>query len=222
LRRITIITGYFGSGKTEIAINLALEETFKYDKVAINDLDVVNPYFRSRDLAELFKLYSIELISPKGRLLQTDLPIVSGEFYGVLHDPDYRIIIDAGGDKEGALVLGQYFHEWMDLDPEMLFVFNCYRPEVSTIRGALTAVKRIEDASRLKVSGIINNANIGNETTIADISKGYEISCLLAERLNVPLIYTCISSDLQKEAEGFIRNHKVKFIKRYLQLPWER
>jgi RecA/RadA recombinase len=221
LQRITIITGYFGSGKTEIAINLALQETLKYEHVAVNDLDVVNPYFRSRDLADLFRLYCIDLISPKGRLSQTDLPIVSGEFFRVLHDPDYRIIIDAGGDKEGALVLGQYYHEWLNLKPEMLFVLNRFRPEVSTLEGALEAVKRIEDASRLKVTGIINNANIGEATTMADIYKGFDLCSSLAEMLNVPVVCTCISSNLRNEAEDFALAHKVKFIKRYLKLPWE-
>jgi RecA/RadA recombinase len=221
LHRITIITGYFGSGKTEIAINLALQETLKVEKVAINDLDVVNPYFRSRDLGELFRLYCIDLISPKGRLAQTDLPIVSGELFRVLHDPDYRIIIDAGGDKEGALVLGQYYQEWLNLKPEMLFVLNCFRPEVSTPEGALEAVKRIEEASRLKVTGIINNANLGGATAIADVYKGFDQSSQLAEMLNIPLVCTCISQHLRKEAEDFASGHKVKFIKRYLKLPWE-
>ena len=221
MRRITIITGYFGSGKTEIAINLALQETLNYKKVAINDLDVVNPYFRSRDLADLFQLYGIDLISPKGRLSKSDLPIVSGEFFRVLHDPDYRIIIDVGGDKEGALVLGQYYHEWQDLKPVMLFVLNCFRPEVSTLEGALEAVKRIENASRLKVSGIINNANIGQATTMAEVCKGFDQSLSLAEKLTVPVICTCISSHLRKEAEDFASDHHVKFIKRYLKLPWE-
>lgn len=219
--KITIITGYFGSGKTEIAINLALQETLRYEKVAINDLDVVNPYFRTRDLEDIFNLYTIDLISPKDRLSQTDLPIVTGEFMRVLHDPDYRIIIDVGGDHQGALVLGQYYHEWQDLNPEMLFVFNCFRPEVSTIDGAINALKRIEEASRLKMTGIINNANIGAKTTMAEIKKGLELSSLLAEKLNIPLVSTCISSNLRDDAEEFAREHNVKFIKRYLKLPWE-
>ena len=82
-------------------------------------------------------------------------------------------------------------------------------------------MKRIEEASRLKITGIVNNSNLGEETTIADVSKGYDLSCLLAEKLNVPLICTCVSSHLRREAEDFARGHKVKFINRYLKLPWE-
>jgi hypothetical protein len=91
------LTGHFGSGKTEIAINMAITEKKRYEKVAINDLDIINPYFRTRDVAELFQRNGIELIAPVNRLATSDLPIVSGEIYRVLHDERYRIIIDAGG-----------------------------------------------------------------------------------------------------------------------------
>ena len=218
---ITILAGHYGSGKTEIAINLALTDRQKYEKVAISDLDIINPYFRSRDVAHLFQQNDVELISPKNRLATSDLPIVSGEIYRVLHDSRYRIIIDAGGDKEGATALGQYFHEWKGLNPKLLFVLNCNRPYVSRLEGALDTVQQIEKATRLKVTGIINNANIGSETTMPDIQKGLVLSQSLSERLEIPLLYTTISAHLKVEAEDFAQQHKVKFIQRYMKLPWE-
>jgi hypothetical protein len=219
--KLTILTGHFGSGKTEIAINLALSESIEYEKIAINDLDVINPYFRSRDAESLFQLHGVELISPKGPLSSADLPIVSGEIYRVLHDPRYRIIVDAGGDLEGAIVLGQYYYDWKDLYPEMFFVLNACRPDVSTLAGAVAAVERIERASRLKVTGIINNTNLGEATTIFEISKGLELANLLAEKLQVPLNYTCISTHLRETAREFADSQPVKFIQRILKLPWE-
>jgi hypothetical protein len=220
-QRITIISGHFGCGKTEIAINLALRERQRYEKVAINDLDIINPYFRSRDAANTFLQNDIELISPMSHLAASDLPIVSGEMYRILHDHRYRIIIDAGGDKDGATALGQYYHEWKGLNPELLFVLNMNRPYVSTLQGAKDTIQRIEEASRLKVTGIINNTNVGNETAMADIHKGLELSNSLAAAFSIPLKYTTISSQLKREAADFAKRNNVLFINRYMKLPWE-
>jgi hypothetical protein len=219
--RITILSGHFGSGKTELAINLALKERKKYDKVAINDLDVINPYFRTREVAHLFQEHDIELISPKGNLAAADLPIVSGEIYRILHDPRYKLIIDPGGDKDGATALGQYYHEWKNMNPEMYFVLNANRPYVSTLEGAMYTVREIEKVSRLKVTGIINNSNIGSATTIDEILRGFELSSLLAENLQIPLLYTCVSTHLEKEIADFAKSHEVILIQRFMKLPWE-
>lgn len=220
-RKITILSGHFGSGKTEIAINLALAERQRYEKVAINDLDIINPYYRSRDAASTFLQHDIELISPKSHLATSDLPIVSGEIYRVLHDHRYRLIVDAGGDKDGATALGQYYHEWKDYSPELLFVLNKNRPFVSTLDRGLFTVEQIERASRLKVTGIINNSNIGMETTMQDILRGYELANELAEKLEIPFLYTTISKHLKAEAQEIMNNHEVVFIERYMKLPWE-
>jgi hypothetical protein len=221
LSRITILTGHFGSGKTEIAINLALNEKKIHNKTAINDLDIINPYFRSRDVSDMFEQKDIELIAPANRLATSDLPIVSGEIYRVLHDHRYRVIIDAGGDKDGAMALGQYYHEWKHLEPELLFVLNANRPYVSSLEGARYTIEQIEKAARLKVTGIINNSNIGSETSMADIKSGYEISLKLSNMLSIPLLYTTISVDLETEANCFAKSHQVMFIKRFMKLPWE-
>lgn len=220
-KRITIITGHFGSGKTELAINLALAERKKYEKTAINDLDIINPYYRSRDAAVIFQGHDVELIAPAQRLATSDLPIVSGEIYRVLHDDKYRLIVDAGGDKDGAKALGQYYHEWKNLNPDLLFVLNGNRPYVSTVEGALTTVAEIEKAARLKITGIINNSNIGKETTMNDIKSGYELSRAVADKLQIPFLYTSISEHLKQQAEEFAQKHEVVFIKRYMKLPWE-
>lgn len=221
-KKITILSGHFGSGKTEIAINLALTERQRFEKVAINDLDIINPYYRSRDVASTFLQHDIELISPKSHLATSDLPIVSGEIYRVLHDHRYRLIVDAGGDKDGATALGQYYHEWKEFNPQLLFVLNKNRPYVSTLEGALYTVRHIEKASRLQVSGIINNSNIGLETSMQDIKEGFTLSSELAEKLDIPFLYTTISKHLKYEAQEFANNHEIVFIERFMKLPWER
>jgi hypothetical protein len=220
-KKITILTGHFGSGKTEIAINLAFGERMVHPKVAINDLDIINPYYRTRDISEEFIKHDIELIAPKGHLATADLPIVSGEIYRVLHDPSYRLIIDSGGDKDGATALGQYYNEWKHMEPEMLFVLNGNRPYVSTLEGATETIERIEEASRLKVTGIINNTNIGTETTLDVIEQGLILAQKVSRKKNIPLLFSTISEHLKEQTGEFSKVNPVVYIQRYMRLPWE-
>jgi hypothetical protein len=219
--KITILTGHFGSGKTEIAINLAFRERKANPKVAINDLDIINPYYRTRDIADEFIKHDIELIAPKGHLATADLPIVSGEIYRVLHDPSYRLIIDSGGDKDGATALGQYYNEWKHMEPEMLFVLNGNRPYVSTLEGAIETIERIEVASRLKVTSIINNTNIGIETTLDEIEQGLILAQKVSRKKSIPLLYSTISEQLKDQTGEFSKVNPVVYIQRYMRLPWE-
>jgi RecA/RadA recombinase len=219
---ITIITGHFGSGKTEMAVNFALEARKNNEKVAVADLDIVNPYYRARDARAIFAENGIELIAPAERLASSDLPIVSGDIYRVIYDPAYKVIVDAGGDKDGATALGQFYNDWKDMDPEVLFILNANRPYVSTLEGAVDTLLKIEKASRLKITGIINNSNVGNETTLADVENGLELSRALSEKLNIPLLSTTLSQHLSAEADSFLAVSQVKVISRYLKLPWER
>ena len=220
-RRIKIVTGHFGSGKTEIAINLAFQEKMFHARVALNDLDVINTYYRSRDAAKELKKSGIELIAPKEKLATADLPIVSGEIYRILHDSSYRLIVDAGGDQDGATALGQYYHEWKDQDVEMIFVLNANRPYVSSIDGILSTISRIEAASRLKVTGIINNSNVGHETTLEDISQGLTLSEIVSEKLEIPFLFTTISNQFKIETNSFASKNHVMFLQRFIKLPWE-
>jgi RecA/RadA recombinase len=219
---ITIITGHFGSGKTEMSVNLALEARKTNEKVAVADLDIVNPYYRARDARAIFAENGIELIAPAERLAASDLPIVSGDIYRVIYDPAYKVIVDAGGDKDGATALGQFYNDWIDMDPEVLFVLNANRPYVSTLEGAVDTLLKIEKASRLKITGIINNSNVGNETTFADVENGMELSMALSEKMGIPLLSTTLTQHLSAEAYSFLSVSQVKVISRYLKLPWER
>ncbi len=219
--RIKIITGHFGSGKTEISINLSVKEKESHERVAISDLDVINPYFRSREVSKYFDELGIELIAPKGKLATADLPIVSGEIHRVLHDPNYQLIIDVGGDKDGATALGQYYNEIKHLEHKLYFVINTNRPYVSTVEGIKETIRQIEMVSRLKVSAFINNTNLGIETTIDDIIQGYDIAIAASKELNIPIEYTTISKHLQKETMVFAEEHEVFYIERFMKLPWE-
>ncbi|MCT8138853.1 ATP-binding protein [Anaerobacillus sp. CMMVII] len=221
-KRIKILTGHFGSGKTEISINLAIKEAKQFSKVALNDLDVINPYFRSRDVGEHLKELGVELIAPKGILAQADLPIVSPEIYRVLQDKSYRVIIDVGGDKDGATALGQYYHHLKDEDYELLFVINTNRPYVSSVEGVINTIREIESVSRLTVTGLINNTNLGSqETTAANLLQGIKVSEEVSERLNIPFLYTTLSDNIS-DPEEFEAFTNINYIKRFMTLPWEK
>lgn len=218
---ITIITGHFGSGKTEVAVNLALEAREANSKVAVADLDIVNPYYRARDARNIFAEHGIELIAPAEKLASADLPIIPGDIYRVIYDPAYKVIVDAGGDKDGATALGQFFNDWGEMEPEVLFILNANRPYVSTVEGAADTLLNIEKASRLIVTAIINNSNVGSETSIVDVQKGLELSRELSGKLDIPLVNTLLSPHLKAEAASFSAGHPVKVISRYFKLPWE-
>lgn len=220
-KRINIFTGHFGSGKTELAINFANEIRKITDKVAVDDLDIINPYFRTRDVASFFKEKDIELLAPPERLLNADLPVVSPEIYRVMSDENYTLIVDAGGDKDGATALGQYYNDWKDLEPELLFVLNACRPYVSTLEGALYTISQIEQASRLKVTGIINNTNVGKATSISDVESGLNLALQVSKKTNIPFICSTLSENLKDEVSEILIANEVFYIKRHMKLDWE-
>lgn len=219
--RIKIITGHFGSGKTEIAINLSIKEKEKHNKVAIADLDVINPYFRSREIVNILNEKEIKLIAPKGKLSTSDLPIVSGEIYSVIHNPEYHLIIDVGGDKDGATALGQYYNDLKNIDYQMYFVINVNRPYVSDINGIIESIKQIELVSRLKVTALINNTHMGIDTDINSIKDGSDIARKISDKLNIPFLYTTISFKYLEKTKDFSMKNNVLYIHRFMKLPWE-
>jgi hypothetical protein len=218
---ITIITGHFGSGKTEISINLALEARKTNVRTAVADLDIVNPYYRARDARDLFDQNGVELIAPAERLAAADLPIVPGDLSRVIYDPSYKLIVDAGGDKDGATALGQFYNDWREMEPEVLFILNGNRPYVSTLEGAVETLQKIERTSRLKITGIINNSNVGSETTLHDVETGLALSKELSNTLGIPLLNTMVPEHLSAVSAGMETEFPVKVISRYLKLPWE-
>ena len=218
---ITIITGHFGSGKTEVSINLALEARKTNASTAVADLDIVNPYYRARDARDIFNQNGIELIAPAERLAAADLPIIPGDMSRVIYDTRYKLIVDAGGDKDGATALGQFYNDWNDMNPEVLFILNANRPYVSTLDGAIETLQKIETASRLKITGIINNSNVGSETTLQDVEKGLALSKELSNKLGIPLLVTMVPKHLSAVSAEIEAKSPVKVISRYLKLPWE-
>ena len=184
--RIIIICGHYGAGKTNVAVNLALFAAEKGKKVTIADLDVVNPYFRTADNAKELREKGIRCIIPQYANTNVDIPSIPAEFLSVFHSDDFSVI-DVGGD-DGAIALSVYKEKFESSGYEMLYVYNACRPLTAELDEAEQSLRDIEAMSRLKVGYIINNTNLGEETTAETVKKGEEICKALSERTGVPFL----------------------------------
>ena len=175
-KRLTLFAGHYGSGKTNIAVNYALLLASENKKVCIADMDIVNPYFRTKDSAEVLQKANVRLISPRFANTNVDLPALPAEAYSLVEDKSTYGIMDIGGDDRGAYALGRYTSFIKaENDYRMAFVANCYRPLTKTPEEALEVMREIEAACGLKFTCIVNNSNLGGETdakTVMD-SLGY-------------------------------------------------
>lgn len=189
--KIIIITGHYGSGKTNVAVNIALYLAAQKKKVTVIDLDIVNPYFRTADFSQLFSENDVELKVPMYANSNLDIPALDFELNGIINGGGY-LILDVGGDDAGATALGRYadiLGEHKD-DVEMLYVVNHYRYLTKDAEEAVELMYEIENAARLKCSGIINNSNLGEETTPEIVKNAQSYAQKIAEKVNLPLICT--------------------------------
>jgi len=218
-KRIRIICGHYGSGKSEFSVNYAIKLNESHSKVALVDLDVVNPYFRSREQTEEMESLGIKVISSSLKGNNADLPSISGEVNVPIIDSSYELVIDLGGDNVGARVLGRYREDILNNEYDMLIVLNANRPETQTKEQSIKYVKDIEATSGLKVSGIINNTHLLKSTTIEDVLRGQKLAEQVAEELNIDVRYTAAIETLENEIP---ENLKSKYfpIGLYLRKDW--
>ena len=202
-KRVTLFAGHYGSGKTNIAVNFALKMASEGLNVKIADLDIVNPYFRTKDSWEDLQKANVELISPAFANTNVDLPALPQEVYKLVHSKEFNAVFDIGGDDRGAYALGRYTPYILEEnDYEMVFVANFYRPLTKTPEEAIEVMREIEDACKIKFTAIINNSNLGNITTAKDvyatISKAKELSKLTG----LPLIFTTAVKEVASEIDA--------------------
>lgn len=198
MKKTTIITGHYGSGKTNISANLALKLSQEGAKVTVVDLDIVNPYFRTADFSELFEKNGITLISSMYANSNLDIPAISFDIEGIMNDNGY-LIIDVGGDDTGATALGRYHDVFMQNQGEidMLYVINCCRYMTRFSEEALELFHEIEKTARFSHTGIINNSNLGEMTTVQTILDSMEFAKQVSEKTGLPLIFTAASKALK-------------------------
>jgi len=219
-KRIKIFVGGFGSGKTEIAINYSINCRKSHAKVAIVDLDIVNPYFRTREAKNTLSLKGIKVISPEGEMAYADLPLISPEIKGLIQNSNYHLILDVGGDDVGTVVLGNFNYFIKDLDYEMLLVVNSYRPFTQTVPQIKQMVQEIENTSRLKINGIVSNPNLSNQTDEETIKKGHILIKQASQKLNLPIKFICIDKRFSKKIKKENFEESIFYIERFMHLPW--
>jgi hypothetical protein len=226
---ITIFAGRFGSGKTEAALNYALllvkdEEpvrTAAPPGVAVIDLDIVTPYFRSREMADVMQEQGIKMIAPSHVSQHLDTPGITPQILGAIQQPDMPVVLDVGGDRQGARALGQFSSAIKHRGYTMHFVVNPYRPFTDTIEGLSNSISEIEASSRLKVKSLISNPNLIGETTIERILEGHAKIEGYAKTLGLPIAFVCVERrwlDLL-DPERFAQPLLV--LDRYFVMSWE-
>ena len=207
MKRLNIITGHYGSGKTNIAVTYALHLKALGERVVIADLDIVNPYFRTRDSLKELNEAGIQLISSAFANTNVDLPALPQEVYSLLDKREEKAIMDIGGDDRGAYALGRYADAIKDEnDYEMLFVFNKYRPLTPDAQSALEIMAEIEDACKIKFTAIVNNSNLGECTTAQDVLNSVDSAEELSSLSGLPVKMTTVTADLVNNLNGKVEN----------------
>lgn len=219
-KRITIFAGHYGSGKTNIALNYARHLKCAGGRVSVADLDIVNPYFRTKDSAAELAAEGIGLVVSEFANSNVDFPAMPKEIYALVAERDERVVMDVGGDDRGALALGRYVPDIRsENDYEMLAVVNASRPLTRTAGETVEVLHEIEAACRLPFTGIVNNTNLGRETTAADVLGSVRYADEIAAKMGIPVRFTCAEARVAAELAGRIDNlFPLRIQKLYYQL----
>lgn len=187
-KSLAILVGHFGSGKTEVAVNAAIGMARAGDRVVLADLDVVKPYFRSREAAATLARLGVDLVAPEGDLATADLPILLPRVRTICADHAGRVVMDVGGDENGARILGALSDVLRPADHELVLVVNFRRPFTPDPESAVAMAREIERVSRLKVTGVFSNTHLMDRTTREVVEEGLSMARRTAEALGVPVV----------------------------------
>ena len=202
MKRVTLFCGHYGSGKTNLAVNYAAKLRGQGLKAALADIDVVNPYFRSADSRQELEALGVRVIALPFANTNVDLPALPQEVYGLVQRRDEYAVLDVGGDERGVYALGRYVPYILEEnDYEMLFVVNFYRPLTQTADDAEEVLREIEQATALRFTGIVNNSNLGVQTTAEDVLRTDPLAKELSERTGLPVKFTSFEASLNVPCE---------------------
>jgi hypothetical protein len=218
--RLTVILGHYGTGKTEIAINYA-----KYIKkcgknVEIVDLDIVNPYFRSREVRkELMETWGIKVTGTEEKYMNADVPALSRNIYGALQNKEKYAVIDVGGDDAGAVAFGQYHNIVKDQNADILFVVNVNRPFTKDADSVIEYINLVETAARVKITHLVNNTHLLNETTVQDVLKGHKVVKEVSQKTGIAIKMAAVKKELASEVPDL--SYLVLPIELHMKTPWD-
>ena len=216
--RFFVLTGNYGSGKTELALNLAMQFSGEY-RTTLVDLDIVNPYFRSGEKAEEMRSAGIRMLMPTYAMTTVDIPALPAEIQSVFEVPSDKVIFDVGGDDTGAAALGRFYPSFMAHreQTKVMFVVNCMRPLTREADEIIDLAERIMARGRLKFDALVNNTNLADRTEPEMVEAGEKTVLACAERLGISEVINAGKPDI-------IERCKLKFpvltVKRYMAPEW--
>lgn len=220
-RRIVVFSGGYGSGKTEVSLNYAvLQREHGKKRVIVVDLDIMNPYFRSREAAEALARKGVQVVSSARGLEAADLPALAPEILQAFQDESATVVFDAGGDPAGARALARYCREFAQHGYDMYFVLNANRPFTRDVAGAMDMLESIEGASRLSFSGIVSNTHMGDDTTPDDVRLGARVATLLAREENLPVVFASGTREVLSRVGDSLGTRLVPLCL-YMRPPWQ-
>ena len=206
-KRLTLLCGHYGTGKTNVAVNLAFDLRNKFEKTAVADLDIVNPYFRTKDSEEEFRKRGIRFICSEYANSNLDIPALPQDIYSITDEKDTKFILDIGGDDRGAYVLGRIAPAIKaEGDYDMLMVVNMYRPLTRDSVSTIEVMKEIEIACGITFTGIVNNSNLGTETTPDDVLKSVGYADEISDLTGLPVVLTTANKAVYDRLQGKIDN----------------
>lgn len=218
--RVTLFTGNFGSGKTEVALNFSLAAAIHEPGVRVADLDIVNPYFRSRDVTEYMAARGVQVIAPAGGLRHADLPVILPEVRGLIEDHGARAVLDVGGDPVGARVLGSFHGSFDEAEMDLVVVLNGNRPFTDTPQGCVKMIRDIEDASRLRVTAIVGNTHLMDLTTEGTVLAGEALVLEVSALTGLPIRFETAARHVIDAWSGPGPGLPVLPIERHMLPPW--
>jgi hypothetical protein len=221
LPRIRIFAGPFGTGKTEVAINYALTLARLDQAVTLTDLDVVTPYFRSREMAERLEESGVAVVAPPDLTQRIPLPAITAQIWGTMERRDGVTVVDVGGDAQGARAIGQFKASIERSGYIMYLVVNPYRPFNATVQRIAQTIKDVEENSRLKTGALVSNPNLIAETTLQIVNKGHGLVEEASEALGLPIAFLCIEEQLLEGRRDEQYDRPVLPLRRHFYPPWE-
>ncbi len=216
-RRVTVICGHYGTGKTNLSINLALDCAREGEKVTLIDMDVVNPYFRSSDYADILTAAGVRVLGPNFANTNLDTPSLPAAIGDAITDGE-RVIIDVGGDDAGATALGVYRARLTSSDPDVIYVVNRYRSQTTAPEEAAEILGEIERAAGIKATCIANNSHLKQDTTAATVAESVPFAERVAELTGLPLRFTTVPAGV----DPLNKVPNMYPVSVYVRAPWEK
>ncbi len=219
-KRLVIVTGHYGTGKTEFSVNYAVKCIEKYEKVCIADLDIVNPYFRTRERKKILEKLGIKVLSSSIENTNLDIPAISPEITGIIQNEKIKSIIDVGGDPAGATSLARFSKDIHKVDYDMFYVINANRPETQSADKTIAYLKNIELTSKLKVTGLVNNTHLLKKTTVEDVERGHKLTKEVSRLTGLPIKYESVIESVAENISNLDIKNKIFPIKLFMREDW--